>query len=242
MKVVVTAFRVLEEVAIGQPVGVSEVSRRLELPKSTVQRALRTLAAEGWVQQESNGSRHWIQTPKLLALASRGRGTTLREVAMPVMHRLLDAANENVHLTVRQGNNVVVVEKLESSHPVRVFDPLGTAIPLHASSTGKAILAWAGAGIDEYIDQHLEVFTDRTIADPEALRQELQRIRQQGYSYNRGEWRSEIKSIAAPIREVHGSPRSAISVSAPDHRLPDEKVEVLADLVLLAAKEISESV
>lgn len=242
MQVVATALRVLEEVITEQPVGVSELARRLDLPKSTIQRALRTLEDEGWLQSNAGGTRGWSQTPKILALASRGRGTGIREIALPVMQRLLAHANENVHLTARQGNNVVVVDKLESSHPVRVFDPIGTMIPLHASASGKALLAWSDeAEIREYLDKAIEEFTKHTFASPDDLRTELDNIRAQGYSYNRGEWRSEIKGIATVIREKNTAPRFAISYSIPDHRLPEENVPGLAERVIDAANAVADS-
>lgn len=240
MKVVVTALRVLEEITAGPPMGVSELSRRLELPKSTVQRALETLTAEGWIQQEPNGSRHWMQTPKLLVLASRGGGTALRETALPVMHQLLSRVNENIHLTIRHDDNIVVVERLESTHLVRVFDPLGITIPLHASASGKAILAHATeAGIDEYINRNLKAYTADTLTDPDSIREELRDIRSRGYAYNRGEWRSEIKGIGAPIRDRHGPPYAGLSVSIPHHRLVEKDVEALGALVVQAAMDIS---
>lgn len=241
MQVVATALRVLEEVITGQPLGVSELARRTRMPKSTVQRALLTLADEGWIQPDPEGSKTWIQTPKILALASRGRGAGIRDIAMPVMKKLLEAVNENVHLTVRQNDDVVVLDKVDSSHPVRVFDPLGTTIPLHASASGKAILAWSGDdSIEDYLNHRLAThFTADTITDPDSLRTELEHIRESGYSYNRGEWRSEIKGIAAPIHEKHGTPRFAVSLSIPDHRLPETKVPELAALVTEAARNIA---
>lgn len=240
MQVVATALRVLEQVTVSQPIGVSELARRMSIPKSTVQRALLALAEEGWLQLDPEGNKCWIQTPKIIALASRGRGVGPRDVAMPVMQKLLSRVNENVHLTVRQGDDVVVLDKLDSTHPVRVFDPLGTTIPLHASASGKAILAWSGeASIEGYISRMPENFTLDTITNPGSLRAELKIIREHGYSYNRGEWRSEIKGIAAPIHEKHGSPQYAISLSIPDHRLSEADVPELAALIVAAAQQIS---
>lgn len=239
MKVVVTSFRVLEEVALGQPVGVSEIARRLGLPKSTVQRALETLADEHWIEQEPEGGRRWIQTPKLLALASRGRSTSLRELALPTMRWLLDQTNENVHLNVRQGENIVIVEKLESGHSVRVFDPLGTVVPLHASSSGKAILAWvATEELKNYMERGLPAFTSKTITDAGVFRAELAHIREIGYAFNRGEWRSEIRAVAAAIRDTSGAPRAAVSISAPKDRISKKDVPSLGALVRAAAEQI----
>lgn len=242
MQVVVAALRVLEEVITAQPIGVSELARRTGIPKSNVQRALLTLADEGWIQPDAEGTRGWVQAPKILALASRGLGNSMRDIARPAMQRLLSLTNENVHLNVRQADNIVVLDKLDSTHPVRVFDPLGTTIPLHASASGKAMLAWAGPDdIDDYIRRMPEQFTDATIVQPELLRRELEQIRELGYAFNRGEWRSEIRGIAAPILESSGAPRFAISLSIPSHRFPEDKVPEFAQLVMDAARLISHS-
>ena len=164
MRVVTTAFRVLEEVAVHQPVGVSELARILDEPKSTVQRALQALHEVGWVEQEPGGTRRWVQTTKLLALASRGGGVSLRERAMPVMQELLERTDENIHLSVRSERGITIIEKLESSKVVRPHDPLGLVAPLHATSTGKAILAWSDPAVPP-IDVHPSAATTSAIND-----------------------------------------------------------------------------
>lgn len=240
MRVVRMAFQVLEHVAEHQPVGVTELARKLDLPKSTVQRALGTLHDLGWIEQEADGSRRWVQTTKLLVLSSRGGGLTLRERAMPVMRFLSERTNENVHLSVRSGTGVVIIEKLDSGSAVRLFDPLGVVAPIHASSTGKAILAWSDPEeIEERLAQPLESFTKRTIADPDALRRELTCIRRQGYAVNRGEWRDEVRGVAAPILDDNGRPLGAISLAVPAHRLPDRRIPATAALVVEAVGRLN---
>jgi len=232
MRVVTTAFRVLEEVAVHQPVGVSELARILGEPKSNVQRALQALHEVGWVEQEPGGTRRWVQTTKLMALASRGGGMSLRERAMPVMQELLERTDENIHLSVRNERGITIVEKLESSKVVRPHDPLGLVAPLHATSTGKAILAWSDpAVLDDVLAHGLEGFTSRTLVEVDALHRELRAIREAGYSINRGEWRDDIRGVAAAVRDADGRARAAISVAVPAHRLPDEEIPALGELV-----------
>lgn len=240
MRAVTTAFHVLEQVAQHQPVGVSDLSRSMELPKSTVQRALLALQELGWVEQEPGGSRRWVQTTKLLALASRGGGLTLRERAMPVMRLLSERTDENVHLSVRNGLNVVIIDKLESSKTVRPFDPLGVVAPIHASSTGKAILAWSSPElVEQVITQGLAGYTGRTLVDADALRRELRTIRRAGYAVNRGEWRDDVRGVAAPIVDADGLAQAAISVAVPAHRLPERQVPDLGELVAGAVSRLS---
>jgi len=240
MGAVTTAFRVLEEVSQHQPVGVSELSRSLSLPKSTVQRALQSLQDVGWVEQESDVGRRWVQTTKLVVLASRGGRLGLRDRAMPVMRELSERTDENVHLSVRSGMGIAIVEKLESSKAVRPIDPLGIVVPFHASSSGKAILAWSDLEVvDEVLAHGLASFTKRTIVDGDELRHELKSIRCAGYAVNRGEWNDDVRSIAAPILDVDGRPRAAISVAAPAHRLPERKIPSIGQMVANAVSRLN---
>lgn len=241
MRAVTNALRVFERVAEQQPIGVSELARQLELPKSTVQRALLALHDLGWIAQETGEPRRWVQTTKLLALASRGGGLSLRERAMPVMQALRERTDENVHLSVRSGNGVVIIEKLESSSVVRLYDPLGVVAPVHASSTGKAILAWSDpAEVEEVLAQPLEGFTQRTVVDPDELRKELRSIRRHGYAVNRGEWREDVRGVAVPILDARGLAIGAISLAVPAHRLPDRRIPEVAEVVVELVSSIND--
>ncbi|GAB3357881.1 IclR family transcriptional regulator [Modestobacter lapidis] len=240
MRVVATVFQVLEEVAARQPVGVSDLARSLDLPKSTIQRALVSLHELGWVEQEPGGTRRWVVAIKLLVLAGRAGGLDLREQAMPVMRELSVLTDENVHLSVRSGRGVVIIEKLDSSKTVRLFDPLGVVAPIHASSTGKAILAWSDDDdIDQLLAESFERYTGRTLVDGNALREELRTIRELGYSVNRGEWRDDVRGVAAPILDAQGRPRAAISVAVPASRLPERRIPALGRLVAETVSRLS---
>ncbi|WP_324273640.1 IclR family transcriptional regulator [Blastococcus brunescens] len=241
MRVVATAFQVLEQVATHQPVGVSDLARSMGLPKSTIQRALVSLHEVGWVEQAPGGDRRWMVTTRLLVLASRAGGLDLREQAMPVMRELLAMTDENVHLAIRSGRDgVAIIEKLDSGKTVRLFDPLGVVAPIHASSSGKAILAWSDdSDIDQLLAESLERYTGRTVADGDALQEELRTIRKNGYAVNRGEWRDEVRGVAAPILDAQGRARAAISVAVPAARLPERRIPALGRLVADTVSRLS---
>jgi IclR family acetate operon transcriptional repressor len=122
---------------------------------------------------------------------------------------------------------------------VRLFDPIGEFFPIHACSTGKAILAWTDeAEVDAVIEAGLQNFTDGTITDPDDFRKELAKIREQGFSVNLGEWRSEVRGIAAPVLTAGGRPRGAISIAVPAHRLPEESVKTLGPIVASVVSQL----
>ncbi|QBJ96583.1 IclR family transcriptional regulator [Rhodococcus sp. ABRD24] len=224
MNSVLTALRVFEEVAAAQPVGLSELSNRLDVPKSTVQRCLKTLADAGWLRPAINDAGRWVITGKAFSLGSAlSAGDDLRDVALPELSRLQAETGETVHLAVPDGNELVLVERLDSAHQLRAFLPLGTRLPLHAASNGKAYLAsLSDAEIEEFLAAELTPVTGRTVTDPAALGAELAEIRRRGYAVTDQELHDGIAAVAVALRGRGGAVRGCFSVSGPASRLtPD---------------------
>ncbi|MFG2072367.1 IclR family transcriptional regulator [Nonomuraea maritima] len=235
MQNVVTALRVLEEVSARQPVGVGELARELGLPKSTVQRSLRTLHDAGWIRPAGGEVTRWQVTSKLLQVARRTE-LGLRDAAVPVMEELRQQTGETVHLMVPEGEAVVLIERLETDKPLRIVLPLGIRLPLHASANGKAVLAHLDRPLDE-----LPAYTGTTIVDGEALRAELAAVRARGYADNRGEWRPDIAAVASAILGADGSPIASISISTPASRMLDDLRAAYGALVTRAARTLTGS-
>ncbi|NGO72433.1 IclR family transcriptional regulator [Streptomyces sp. SB3404] len=240
MQNVLNALRVLDEVAARQPVGVSELARTLELPKSTVQRALRTLAGAGWLRQAEDGGTRWALTTKPLLMGRHATGELgLRDVAVPVMEELRSQCDETVHLAVPEGGKVVLIERLETSQPVRIILPLGKDLPLHASANGKAVLAaCAPDTIERRLAAELTRFTGTTLTDPGALRAELAEIRARGYATNDGEWREDVSATASAVLGPYGQPVASVSINVPSSRLTSESRAEHAALTREAAARI----
>jgi IclR family acetate operon transcriptional repressor len=234
MQNVINALRVLEEVAVRQPVGVGELARGLGLPKSTVQRSLRTLHEAGWIRPAGGGVTRWQVTSKALQVGRRAE-LGLRDVALPVMEELRQRTGETIHLMVPEGDAVVLIERLETDKPLRIVLPLGIRLPLHASANGKAVLAHLDRPIDE-----LPAYTGTTITDPELLRAELAEVRARGYADNRGEWRSDIAAVASAVLGPDG-PVASLSISTPASRMPDDRRPEYGKLVTQAARTLTES-
>jgi IclR family transcriptional regulator, acetate operon repressor len=241
MQIVVNALRALEEVAERQPIGVADLARALELPKSSVQRTLVTLHSAGWIRPTGATPTRWVVTTKALHVGRHATGELgLRDVALPVMEDLRRRTDETIHLAVREGTNVVLLERLETSQPVRIILPLGQHLSMHASANGKAVLAADPAeAAERYIDQGLHRFTGTTITDPRRLREELADIRARGYATNSGEWRSDVSAVAAAIVGEAGLPVASISVNVPTSRMTDEARPEYGAFVGEAAKRIS---
>jgi IclR family transcriptional regulator, acetate operon repressor len=238
---VANALRVLEEVATRQPAGVSELARTLGLPKSSVQRALRTLHTCGWIRPAPGGVTRWILTSKVLRVSWQAAGEiTLRDAAIPVMEELRRRTQETIHLGVPEGPNMVLIERLETPKPVRIVLPLGSTSPIHASANGKAVLAATPAEeVERLLSDGLPRYTDTTIVEPHELRAELAEIRKQGYATNHGEWRADIAAVGAAILGREGHPIASLSISTPNNRMPADLQPVYGALVRDAARRIS---
>ncbi|MFE0100646.1 IclR family transcriptional regulator [Streptomyces sp. NPDC059009] len=240
MQSVLNALRVLEEVSARQPIGVADLARTLDLPKSSAQRALRTLHTAGWIRPAGGEVTRWVLTTKALQVGRRATGELgLRDVAVPLMEELRRRTDETVHLTVPNGDKVVLIERLETSKPVRIILALGTHLPLHASANGKAVLA---ASPPEVMERHLayglKEFTDTTVTDRKRLLDELALIRERGYATNSGEWRTDVSAVAAPVLDESGLPIASISVNMPTSRMTAEASATHGALVSETARQV----
>jgi IclR family acetate operon transcriptional repressor len=236
----VSAFRVLESVAELQPAGLSELTRAVDLPKSTVQRCLLTLHELGWLRPTTTQPTRWHLTYRAFSVGVRARDhQQIREVALPFLNELQLQTTETIHLCAPDGDELVLIERLDTAHPLRAFLPLGQRIPLHASATGLAFLA---ASPDEFVDGHLAgdlpPRTPRTITDPDTLRRTLDEIRTRGYSINDQGLSTGITAIGAAILDAHGQPVGSISVSGPTSRITAEKFETYGKAVHETARKI----
>lgn len=218
---VVTAIQVLEAVAEGQPIGLSELSRSLNVPKATVYRSLVTLEELRWLSQADG---LWGLTIHAYAIASRGsRGTRIRDASIGPLNALQLATGETVHLAVPDGREMIVIERLDTAHALRAFLALGSQLPMHASSTGQAYLAAADdTAFEEYIAGTLEARTPATIVDPDALRRMRAETRARGYAINDQGLSAGITSLGAAVTDVGGHVAASISVSGPSSRMASD--------------------
>jgi IclR family transcriptional regulator, acetate operon repressor len=243
MRSVRTALRVLEAVSKLQPVGLTELARQLELPKTTVHRGLTSLAEAGWAENDPGDNTRWIVGTKAFIVGSTvGNRGSLRERALPFMHDLSSEVGETVHLMIRDGDQVVLIERVDSPHPVRAIAPLGARAPLHAASNGKAVLAYLPD--DEarhYVNSRLPRVTDRTITQPADLLDELVLTLRRGYAIADEELQDGVVSVAAPILDADQHPIASLSISGPKSRMPKSIRPDYGRKVRLIAEEIAAS-
>ncbi len=217
-------LEVLEALADLEEIGLSELARRLGLSAPTVFRMLATLVACGYVQKLPSG-RYRLTLKSWEIGAKAVRRITLRDVARPFLERLVADAAETVHLSVAQGDGIVIIDKLDCRHPVRVDTFVGQRAPAHGSATGKAILAFEPKErLDALLPDPLPAYTARTITSRAAFERELRGVRRLGWARNREEWRREVCALAVPIRGDAGAVVAALSVTVPTPRFTADAV------------------
>jgi IclR family acetate operon transcriptional repressor len=164
----------------------------------------------------------------------------LRDAAMPIMEDLRRRTEETIHLTVPEGDKMVLIERLETSKPVRISMALGHALPLYASANGKVVLANSPAEvITRLLADGLPRYTDTTITDPDRLLAELEQIRARGYATNNGKWRADVGSVAAGVMGSAEEPIASLSVNIPISRLTDESQSIYGIEVSDAARTLT---
>jgi IclR family KDG regulon transcriptional repressor len=233
---------VLEALANEKQLGVSELAARLGIHKSTVYRFLCSLKALGYVRQIDDNEKYGLSY-KLLDLAGRILSSIdVRQAARTVMERLCSETCETVHLATLEQTDVIYIDKIDSSQPLRMHSYIGQKIPIHTSALGKVLLAWGPQNILKGILEkgNLKRLTDTSITEPAALTEEIGRIRAQGYAEDREESVPGVRCVAAPILNREGSAVAALSISLPSQRFNDEKLESLQKMVREGALQISE--
>lgn len=178
----------------------SEISRLSGLPLSTSHRLVHELATWGALERSTAGTYHiGLHLWEIASLAPRSLG--LREIALPYMEDLYEATHENVQLAVRDGLELVFVERLAGRHAVRVLTRVGGRFALHATGVGLVLLAYAPADVQEQaLTGPLERWTPKTIGDPAQLRRVLAEVRQRGYAVSDGQVTTDALSVGVPIR------------------------------------------
>ena len=195
--------------------GVTEIARELDLPKSAVHRLLVTFQAYGFVQQDER-NRHYRLGPTLARLGLRAADQYApRQVARPYLEALAQEMGETVFLGVLAPDGVLIVDKVEHGHVLRVAPDLGTVLPLGQTALGKLLLAFCPPHEQETL---LALCGDE--AERPGWPARLRAIAQQGYAVAVGEWMPDLSCVAAPVRNGQGRVIAALAVSLPQSRMP----------------------
>ena len=222
---------VLEQIAENQPIGVSELARLIDADKSAVQRAIMTLADEGWVHVAPGAGRRWQLTGHIHLVAHMARGSnSLRQRALPALTALRDATGETVALIVPDIGRLVIVEVLESRQLLRTAPHVGMMVVTGDSATGHAMLPYLTPERQEEL-----------LGGPvgSALREGFEETIRAGYAVSADAHGGASINIAAPIFEMDGWPEAALLLSAPRERMTPDRWSHIGTMVVRTARELS---
>lgn len=205
--------------------GVTDIAEALGLSKAAVHRILTSLRGRELISIDEQTRRYSLGVAAMrLGIAYTDR-IDVRRMAHPELVRLSERTNETATLSIRTGRTRIYVDQETPDREVIMSVALGEAYPLHAGASSKAFLAFLSEEeIEEYLQGPLESLTPTTLVDPDDLREQLKKIREQGWATSAAERKPGAASVAAPVLDASGRPVAVISVSGPTDRFVSELV------------------
>jgi len=221
-------------------IGISDLGKRLVLPKSTVHRLASTLIEAGMLEQNSETGKYRLGLAVFELGALVRRKMDFSSEAKPFLMVLREKTGETVHLAILDHASIVYINSLESKQAIRMTLEVGVRKPAYTTAAGKVMLAFQSAdALAAMFAAGLKERTANTIVDPEAFRHELASIRNRGYATADEENELGVRSLAAPVRDSLGNVIAATSIAGPAQRLTKKVLSAFAPDVVSAADAIS---
>jgi IclR family transcriptional regulator, KDG regulon repressor len=204
----------------------SELSKKLGLNRSTITRLLYSLEKAGFLVRDDRTKAYalsyWLYRIGNVYISQ----IDLHKEAMPLLSQLSQSCKEAVHLAVLRDFQVFYLNKVEGPQPVRIASAIGDTNPAYCTGVGKVLLAYLNEKeLDAYLQSvKLKRFTPNTICSPEDLKRHLKQIITKGYAIDDCEHETEVRCIAAPLRDITGQVIASISLSGPEFRMFWEKI------------------
>jgi DNA-binding IclR family transcriptional regulator len=236
------ALRIMEYLANSKRgFSLSEISRNLGFPKSSVHLVLGTLETMGYLQKDAQKGRYSFGL-KLVSLSrSALENLDLRQVARPFMQALAQQSGLTVHLAILERGEAVIIEKIEAPGFLKLATWVGRRLDVNCTGVGKALIAFLP---DEELDRRINPRTltrhnDRSIVSIRALKRELLEVRKVGYAFDDEEDEIGLRCVGAAVFDSTGNPVAGLSVAGTVNQIPLERVASLGKKVGEAAATIS---
>lgn len=235
-------FAILQEIAeSNSELGVSDLSRRLNISKSTVYGIAQALTDLGVVLQEP-GTKKFRLGPALIKLGSRAlAGIDIRSVARPIMEGLSDRFSETIFLGTFDDKGITIIEKSESPAELKISAPVGTRIPVFAGAAGKVFLS----GLDDQSiksilsQKTIPRFTENTVTNTDKYFEELLAVRRKGYATDIEEYIRGVNAISVPVLDPLGKHLAAMWMVGFVHSFSGEKMSQAIKSAMEAAAGIN---
>lgn len=235
-------MRVLEFIAQSKRgVSVSEISRNLALPKSSTYLVLKTLEQEDYLHRSAQSRRYYFGSSLVTLSRKVLENLDLREVARPVLNRLMRNTGIIVHLAVLDGSEAVIVDRSGPLGSGAGADWVGRRLDLNCTGVGKALAAFlASEQLEKLISaKHFARHNENTVVTISGLKRELARVREQGYATDDEEDELGVRCIGVPVLDGQRRAIAAISLAGTTDQIPIDHVPKLAKALKQASSEIS---
>ena len=234
------AIAILEQFTVDEPqLGVSELSRRLGFTRSTVHRLLASLRQGNLIEQDSSTHKYRLGRGAVELGYTAIYSDPLLVTALPYLYFLSEQVGETVYLGERRGSEVATLLHVlspSSREQMQWYNRL----PLHATSTGKVLLAHSEESeLAALLEQGLPRYTEHTVTDPVALREELRRIREQGFATDLEEYKLGANAIGVGVADPQGTVVAALAVLGPAYTLTREKAMASLERLKAVSREIT---
>ncbi len=222
--------------------GLTTLSHKTGLHKSTVHRLLNTLLQRGYIEKEPGNDNYQLGM-KLLFLGSAILDRMdIRRIAKPFLEEISKLTREVVHLAILDNGETVYIDKVEGTDSsIRMYSQIGKRGPVHCTGVGKVLLSGLdNSEVDGILkEKGMSQYTENTITDINEFKAHLEEVRQKGYALDEREHEEGIRCIAVPIYDLKGKIIAAISVSGPVMRFTKERVADLQGELLKTSQNIS---
>ena len=219
----------------------SEISRKLEIPKSSASYILRTLEQRGYLRRE-RGTGKYVVGLKVLSLG-RGvqAGSDIKGAALPVMRQMVERSELTAHLAVLDHGEAVYIEKVESPGFIKMDTWIGRRMMIHSTSVGKALVAHLSASeVEAIVKEHdLKKRTPKTITVHSKFLRDLERVRERGYAIDDEENNLGARCVAAPVFDSFGRVVAAVGLSGATNQVDKARLPKIVEMVKEAARKIS---
>lgn len=222
----------------------SEISKLTGMDKATVHRSLQALCDAGMLEQFGE-QRAYRVGPEVLRLANvREAAVPLTESAKLMLAELCQFAGETTHFSVLRNKRLVrAAHKYSRNHAMGVMMGGADSHPIHATSSGLAILAFSNdAFINDILTSDLKQYTAKTLTDEVSLRKAIARVRKLGFSESNGAFEEGIHSFSAPVFDSSARPFAALSIAAPSSRVKSEHRKAYPESVVQAALQLTNQI
>jgi len=233
----------LLEILVGDEgdLGVTELSRKIGVDKSTAYRLLSTMQSRGYVRQNQETKKYGAGLKVVELSTAILNKMRLRQIAQPFLKTLVRETDETAHLAILVQEKVVYIDREKSQGVISINTEVGAEAPPHCTAIGKVILAYVSeeelSSIVKKKDLHR--YTPKTITSLTALKLHLRKVRESGYAFDDEEFNPGVRCLAVPIRNHRGEVIASIGISGPASRIVPDRVPQLVEIIKNIADQVS---